>query len=88
MPKKLLEKRFYQRFSNVLGSRESLAFLLNRNGNSKVEKQLSTKRGLARALAGLSSINGHAVMSLAEQFKVSVEAMAIRLEQLELVPRY
>jgi Zn-dependent peptidase ImmA (M78 family) len=86
MPKKLLEERFYQRFANVLDSRESLAFLLNRNDNPKVEKQLNTKRGLARALAGLSSINGHAVMSLAEQFKVSVEAMAIRLEQLELVP--
>lgn len=88
MPKKLLEERFFQRFANVLDSRESLAFLFNRNDNPKVEKQLSTKRGFARAFAGISSINGHAVMSLAEQFKVSVEAMAIRLEQLELVPEY
>lgn len=77
MPKKLLVERFNQRFADALGSRESLAFLLNRNDDPKVEKLLSSKRGLARALASLSSINGHAVMSLAEQFKVSVEAMAI-----------
>jgi Zn-dependent peptidase ImmA (M78 family) len=88
MPKKLLEERFHQRFADVLSSRENLAFLLNRSGDTKVDKELSTKRGLARALASLSSINGHAVMSLAEQFKVSVEAMAIRLEQLDLVPEY
>lgn len=88
MPKKLLEERFRQRFADVLSARENLAFLLNRNDDPKVDKLLSTKRGLARALASLSSINGHAVMSLAEQFKVSVEAMAIRLEQLGLVPKY
>ena len=43
---------------------------------------------MLRALAGLDSISGHAVPSLAEYFKVSVEAMAIRLEQLDLVPDY
>ncbi len=88
MPKKLLKVRFDQRYGNVLDSRDNLAYLLIRNKDPKVEKQMRTKRGLARLLAGLSIINGHAVMSLAEQFKVSVEAMAIRLEQLELVPEY
>lgn len=88
MPKKLLEERFNQRFADVLSSRESLAFVLNPSGDRKVDKLLSTKRGLARALASLSIINSHGVISLAEQFNVSVEAMAIRLEQLKLVPEY
>lgn len=88
MPKKLLEERFNQRFADALSSRENLAFLLNPSGDRKVDKLLSTKRGLARALASLSIINSHGVISLAEQFNVSVEAMAIRLEQLKLVPEY
>ena len=88
MPKKLLEESFNQRFADVLSSRECLAFVLNPSGDRKADKLLSTKRGLARALVSLSIINSHRVISLAEQFKVSVEAMAIRLEQLKLVPEY
>ncbi len=88
MPEKLVCSVFKQRFPEEVLNHEVLRDLLNRKNDKKTEKQLKTSRGLARALAGLDSINGHAVPSLAEYFKVSVEAMAIRLEQLELVPEY
>ena len=88
MPAKLVSSRFNERFPPELLQRDNLQHLLNRNKDKRVEKELSTKRGLARALAGLDSINGEAVFSLAEQFKVSREAMAIRLEELDLIPEY
>jgi len=88
MPEKLLRSVFAQRFPDEVLNHEVLRDLLNRKSDKKTEKQLKTTRGLARALAGLDSINGHAVPSLAGYFKVSLEAMAIRLEQLELVPEY
>lgn len=88
MPAKLVSSRFNESFPPELLQRDNLQHLLNRNNDKRVEKELSTKRGLARALAGLDSINGEAVFSLAEQFKVSREAMAIRLEELNLIPDY
>lgn len=88
MPEKLVRSVFAQRFPDEVLNHEGLRFMFNHSNDKKTEKQLKTMRGLARALAGLDSINGHAVPSLAEYFKVSVEAMAIRLEQLELVPEY
>jgi Zn-dependent peptidase ImmA (M78 family) len=88
MPEKLLRSVFAERFPEQVLNHEVLRDLLNRTNDKKTEKRLKTTRGLARALAGLDSINGHAVPSLAEYFKVSVEAMAIRLEQLGLVPEY
>ncbi|MGP9801115.1 ImmA/IrrE family metallo-endopeptidase [Rheinheimera sp. NSM] len=88
MPAKLVSRRFNERFPPELLQRDNLQHLLNRSKDKRVEKELSTKRGLARALAGLDSINGEAVFSLAEQFKVSREAMAIRLEELDLIPEY
>lgn len=88
IPEKLVRSVFAQRFPDAVLNHEALRDLLNRNNDKKTEKQLKTTRGLARALAGLDSINGHAVTSLAEYFKVSVEAMAIRLEQLGLLPEY
>lgn len=88
MPEKLVRAVFAERFPDEVLNHEALRDLLNRKNDKKTEKQLKTSRGLARALAGLDSISGHAVPSLAEYFKVSVEAMAIRLEQLDLVPDY
>lgn len=88
MPEKLVRAIFAERFPDEVLNHEGLRYLLNRNNDTKTEKRLKAKLGVAKALAGLNSINGHAVLSLAEYFKVSVEAMAIRLEQLELVPEY
>lgn len=88
MPEKLVCSVFKQRFPDEVLNHEGLRYLLNRNNDTKTEKRLKAKLGVAKALASLNSINGHAVLSLAEYFKVSVEAMAIRLEQLDLVPEY
>ncbi|KKO43955.1 hypothetical protein WG68_18105 [Arsukibacterium ikkense] len=88
MPAKLVLSRFNGRFPAEMLQRDNLQYLLNSNNDKRIEKAISTKRGMARALAGLDRINGEAVYSLAEQFKVSKEAMAIRLEELELVPEY
>lgn len=86
MPEKLVKRRFAERFPQELMQPEALAYLLNRSGDRKLAKTLSSQRGLSRALAELSSISGQHVLSLAEMFKVSREAMAIRLEELKLVP--
>lgn len=88
MPAKLVTIRFNARFPEEVLLRDNLQYLLNSSNDKRIEKELSTKRGLARALAGLDRINGEAVFSLAEQFKVSREAMAIRLEELGLIPEY
>lgn len=88
MPEKLVRAIFAQRFPDEVLNHEGLRYLLNRNNETKTEKRLKAKLGVGKALASLNSINGHAVLSLAEYFKVSVEAMAIRLEQLDLVPEY
>ena len=88
MPEKLVRSVFAQRFPDEVLNHEGLHFLLNHHNDKKIEKQLKTTRGLSRALASLDRINGHAVLSLAQYFKVSVEALAIRLEQLGLVPEY
>jgi len=86
MPEKLVRSRFAERFPEEVMQAEALAYLLNRSGDRKIAKTLSSQRGLSRALAELSSISGQHVLSLAEMFKVSREAMAIRLEELGLVP--
>ncbi len=44
-----------------------------------------TTRELSRHLASTTRFNGQGIVSLAEQFQVSVEAMAIRIEELDLV---
>jgi hypothetical protein len=44
-----------------------------------------TLRELSRKIASLTRFNGRSLVSLAETFKVSAVAMAIRLEELQLV---
>ncbi len=50
-----------------------------------LRRQCKHLRGLSRLLAEATTYNGAKFTSLAESFKVSTEAMAIRLEELELV---
>jgi hypothetical protein len=44
-----------------------------------------TLRDLSRLIAGTTRFNGRDIVALADQFRVSVEAMAIRLEELHLI---
>jgi formiminotetrahydrofolate cyclodeaminase/Zn-dependent peptidase ImmA (M78 family) len=52
---------------------------------SVLRKQTYDRRGLARIVASATIYDGKTFKSLAQEFKVSVEAMAIRLEELNLV---
>jgi len=50
-------------------------------------KKSADMRQLSRMLASAEQFNGRHFVSLANQFKVSTGAMAIRLEELELVSK-
>lgn len=84
MPAKLVKQHFGRLFGTdhfVLD--EDARFALSRGGVDLI--QCTTPRNLARILAGATNYNGVRFQSLAAQFRVSVEAMAIRLEELEVV---
>lgn len=84
MPAKLVKQHFSRLFGTdrfVLD--EDARFALSRGGVDMSKCQ--TLRDLARILAGAQNYNGIRFQSLATQFRVSVEAMAIRIEELDLV---
>lgn len=86
MPGKLLREYFNQRFGTkrfVLT--DDTAFALSRTTSDVVREKYPTQRHLARALAATESYNARTFQSLATLFRVSVGAMAIRLEELGLL---
>ena len=64
---------------------ENTVFALTTDSLDVFQKRCRTLRELTRILASAERYNGIPVVSLAKQFNVSVEAMAIRLEELDLV---
>lgn len=86
MPSKLIRSRFEQFFctSQFLITEETL-FALFSGKSTKLRDKIKSIRDLSRILANAEYYNGKYFDSLANQFKVSSEAMAIRLEELELV---
>lgn len=87
MPEKLIRVRFKQSFgvSDKFVLNDHTAFALaSKNANGLIES-CKTPRELARILAKTERYAGCDVYSLATQFGVSVEAMAIRIEELGLV---
>lgn len=86
MPKNLVKKKFVNQFliDDFLLD-ESTSFALGYKDYAVAEKELKTLRQLSRKLASAEYFNGKHKISLAQQFKVSVETMAIRLEELGLV---
>jgi Zn-dependent peptidase ImmA (M78 family) len=84
MPKKLV-------VSNFIAIYGASPFVLNDEtwfaltGLTVSEAQIRTTRDLSRLLANAETYNGRHFQSLASRFRVSVEAMAIRLEELALV---
>lgn len=86
MPKKLLVDLFQEFF-------QADKFIINENTTSLIansslyifRKKIKTKRDLSRLIAKCEYYDGNSFNSLAKMFKVSVEAMAIRLEELNLV---
>jgi hypothetical protein len=88
MPAKLVKSRFVGLFgTDCFALDEETAFALQGKSLFEVRAKSRTTRDLARMLANAESFNGRFFISLAEQFHVSTAAMAIRLEELDLVAR-
>ena len=86
MPGKLVKARFEAHFgTNNFSLNDDTSFALTRGTSLDLRKDCKTLRDLSRILACAMSYNGLHFVSLASQFKVSTEAMAIRLEELGLV---
>lgn len=86
MPGKLVKTHFVAHFgTNSFALNDDTSFALTRGTSLDLRKDCRTLRDLSRILASAMSYNGLRFVSLAGQFRVSVEAMAIRIEELGLV---
>lgn len=86
MPEKLVRKRFQERFlTNKLEINDDTAFALIGENTAKLRSKYNSLRSLSRFIAEVEQYNLRFFTSLASEFHVSREAMAIRLEELGLV---
>jgi formiminotetrahydrofolate cyclodeaminase/Zn-dependent peptidase ImmA (M78 family) len=86
MPSKLVKKTFANLFlTEQFEITEETAFALNEHSSREFRDKCRDLRGLSRLLAKTTSYNDANFYSLSELFKVSIEAMAIRLEELKLL---
>lgn len=87
LPEKLVRERFRQVFAgmDVFVLTEDTVFAFDQVELRKAAEKCKNTRELSRALAKAKIFNGQACHSLSEQFGVSVETMAIRIEELGLV---
>jgi len=89
MPAKHLKRCFEQMFlTKQFMLTEETAFALCTTSLDTVVSRYRTTRDLAFALARTQSYAGQPIKSLVEIFNVTTTAMAIRLEELELVLPY
>ncbi|NKI19395.1 ImmA/IrrE family metallo-endopeptidase [Spongiibacter sp. KMU-166] len=83
MPTKLMKRQFRARFlCEKFKLTPETAFALN---SPQAATKIKSVRDLSRLLASSEYYNGERFISLAHQFNVSVEAMAIRLEEIGIV---
>ena len=86
MPTKLLRLTFKRHFlTEEFAINEATALALGSDNYLELKKKCNTLRALSRMIAGATRFNGRHFDSLATQFGVSIEAMAIRLEELDLL---
>ncbi|MEJ1469641.1 MAG: ImmA/IrrE family metallo-endopeptidase [Candidatus Sedimenticola sp. (ex Thyasira tokunagai)] len=86
MPEKLVRERFRQTFlCDQFTLTEESIFALDPSGSLNLMQKHKTPRDLAWILATAEGYNGKHFHSLASQFRVSKKAMAIRLEELQLI---
>lgn len=86
MPEKLVRARFAANFgTECFRLTEATAFALLRGSLVDAQKKCKTLRDLSRLLATADRYNTQQIAPLASQFRVSPEAMAIRLEELGLL---
>lgn len=85
LPEKQLRVAFAKRFlTERFEVNEATAFALDASSLQSFRARCRTPRDLARMLAGAQQYHGRHFESLAERFLVSIEVMAIRLEELDL----
>jgi len=86
MPQKLVKTTFEKFFlTDKFFLNEETTFALGLSDFMELKEKVTTLRQLSRMLASTEHYNGRHFISLANQFRVSTEAMAIRLEELELL---
>lgn len=86
MPSRLLKARFAAIFGReAFFLSDETAFALFGTGLAEARLKNRSIRDLSRSLARAKLFNGQQIVPLADQFIVSVEAMAIRLEELKLL---
>jgi Zn-dependent peptidase ImmA (M78 family) len=86
MPRKQVCSEFEAAFlASSFVITEATAYALTRSDLQTFQRTYSSKRAVARLLASIDRFNGNQVVPLNRIFRVSVEAMAIRLEELGLV---
>lgn len=86
MPTNLVRNRFASIFgADHFFLTDETSFALNSNSLIEAKRRIKNLRTLSRLLASIQRYNGQQIISLANQFHVSIEAMAIRLEELELL---
>jgi hypothetical protein len=86
MPGRLVRTRFEGLFgTDFFELNDHTAFALSSSSVEEIRSECSTLRHLSRMLVSAERFNGRHFVSLADQFRVSIEAMAIRIEELELV---
>lgn len=86
MPSRLVRELFAERFSSApFILTDQTAYNLLHEPVERARQALPIRRAVARRLASAESYGGRFFTSLAAQLNVSVEAMAIRLEELGLI---
>jgi Zn-dependent peptidase ImmA (M78 family) len=87
MPERLVKERFHHIFGKSCPFilTDDTAFALGSFNSANLIERCKSLRDLARVLAKAEYYNGRNIVSLATQFGVSVETMAIRIEELDLV---
>ncbi|WP_209005444.1 ImmA/IrrE family metallo-endopeptidase [Steroidobacter agaridevorans] len=86
LPEKLVREAFINRFlAAPFELTDATAFALTAEPLAQLKRKCRSERDLSRRLASAHSYNSRHFHSLDEKFGVSVEVMAIRLEELGLV---
>ena len=85
MPTKLIQKMFFDLFgTDKIWLDQDSSFGLIGEGTIKLKKRFKDRRSFSRFLASTPRFKDKSFISLSEYFGVSTEAMAIRLEELNL----
>ncbi len=86
MPRKHVKAVFRSLFlTEKFQINEDTVFALNQRSISNIREKCGDLRGLSRLLSSAEHFYKKSFKSISEQFHVSVETMAIRLEELDLL---